>query len=316
MSNEIGFVYILSNNSTPGLLKIGYTTRSVESRAAELYTTGVAEKFKIEYKSRVINPEFWESEIHKALASHRVNKEWFRLSIEEAITLIKNVIGSESEKNVKIYESNEAIKLLTMAAESGYAEFISDLIFSRQRFLDMLLILVDLFYATASEDIIKRSKLLDIFKSNQDQYKVLNELKLASIKAVLKVTYAPIPSKSEFLKSLIDSHGNSIKRARELAIRFTSSTRITNKYVENSFYQQNSDILYDRRSNSVRSSLGRKNLGEMLFETNANDNSRQINVNSITDPVVGFLVTAINNHENYPWYYSSSLLAGKIKSLK
>ena len=37
-----GYVYILSNPSMPGLVKIGRTMRSVEGRASELYQTGGA----------------------------------------------------------------------------------------------------------------------------------------------------------------------------------------------------------------------------------------------------------------------------------
>jgi len=35
----VGFVYVLTNESMPDLVKIGYTSRLTEDRAQELYTT-------------------------------------------------------------------------------------------------------------------------------------------------------------------------------------------------------------------------------------------------------------------------------------
>ena len=44
----MNYVYILSNESMPGLLKIGYTSCDPRKRAAELFTTGVPEPFRVE----------------------------------------------------------------------------------------------------------------------------------------------------------------------------------------------------------------------------------------------------------------------------
>ena len=38
---DSGFLYVLENDSMPGLLKIGKTSRSPHERAGELFTTGV-----------------------------------------------------------------------------------------------------------------------------------------------------------------------------------------------------------------------------------------------------------------------------------
>jgi hypothetical protein len=43
-----GFIYILSNDAMPGLLKIGYTTKLVEKRAGAIAAaTGVPSPFKV-----------------------------------------------------------------------------------------------------------------------------------------------------------------------------------------------------------------------------------------------------------------------------
>jgi hypothetical protein len=81
-----GFVYILSNPSMPGLVKIGRTTRSVEGRANELYQTGVPTPFVVERQVLTPDCEALESEVHNALADCRVNgsREFFRVSVPGA----------------------------------------------------------------------------------------------------------------------------------------------------------------------------------------------------------------------------------------
>ena len=64
----MGFVYILSNASMPGLLKIGYTTRTVQQRVQELNRpTAVPTPFEIEAYFRSDGPEAHERRVHQAL---------------------------------------------------------------------------------------------------------------------------------------------------------------------------------------------------------------------------------------------------------
>lgn len=44
-----GWVYIITNKSMPGLVKIGYTMKDPELRAAELYNTGSPHPYKVDY---------------------------------------------------------------------------------------------------------------------------------------------------------------------------------------------------------------------------------------------------------------------------
>ncbi|MBL4747578.1 MAG: GIY-YIG nuclease family protein [Magnetovibrio sp.] len=54
-----GFVYIMSNPSMPGLLKIGCTTRTPEERANELHqATGVPGKFTVEWSVAIEGDPF------------------------------------------------------------------------------------------------------------------------------------------------------------------------------------------------------------------------------------------------------------------
>ena len=46
-------VYVLTNPSMPGIVKIGKTTREVGARLDELYSTGVPLPFECDYAARV-----------------------------------------------------------------------------------------------------------------------------------------------------------------------------------------------------------------------------------------------------------------------
>jgi hypothetical protein len=87
-----GFVYILSNPAMPNLLKIGKSDRDPTGfRAAELYTTGVPQPFKVEYFAYVEEHHNLERKVHSTLSTRRPNsnREFFTVSIEEAVLLIR-----------------------------------------------------------------------------------------------------------------------------------------------------------------------------------------------------------------------------------
>ena len=85
-----GYVYILSNPSMPGLLKIGKTCRSARARADELYQTGVPTPFRVEYEVRAPDCDKLEADVHASLSDDRVNpdREFFRCDISAASAVI------------------------------------------------------------------------------------------------------------------------------------------------------------------------------------------------------------------------------------
>jgi hypothetical protein len=78
-----GYLYILSNPSIPGLLKIGLSTRPVPDRVAELNAAaGVPTSFAIEAYFESTNPQAHERSVHQRLGHSRVRgKEFFRISL-------------------------------------------------------------------------------------------------------------------------------------------------------------------------------------------------------------------------------------------
>lgn len=97
-----GFIYILSHEAMPGLLKIGVTSGPVEKRTAEIASaTGVPGPFKIEKKFPVyLNPRAVERKVHAALGPYRIvgNREFFRISVEDAIMFIQAVFDGKFDQ--------------------------------------------------------------------------------------------------------------------------------------------------------------------------------------------------------------------------
>lgn len=88
------WVYILSNPSMPGLLKIGYTKDTPEQRAIEIgKATGVAAPFVVEYAFKCFDGELLEREVHNCLEKYRENsrREFFKVPINEATNVIQTL---------------------------------------------------------------------------------------------------------------------------------------------------------------------------------------------------------------------------------
>jgi T5orf172 domain len=90
-----GFVYVLSHPLMPNLVKIGFTTRQVEERVAELsMATAVPGPFVIEAVFASCEPEQHELTIHKTFVEARVeSKEFFRIDLVDAIREIIATCG-------------------------------------------------------------------------------------------------------------------------------------------------------------------------------------------------------------------------------
>ena len=88
------YVYVLENDSMPGLYKIGYTKKTPEYRASQLSrSTGVPHPFKVAFATRCHDGEGLEYEVHKELEQYRVNneREFFSCTLEEAKKAIETI---------------------------------------------------------------------------------------------------------------------------------------------------------------------------------------------------------------------------------
>ena len=91
-NNQRNCVYILTNPSMPGLIKIGKTEKTAHERAEELYTTGVPEPFSVAHSIPSEYPEILEDILHKRFKKYRINehREFFRYSADKVIEWLKN----------------------------------------------------------------------------------------------------------------------------------------------------------------------------------------------------------------------------------
>jgi hypothetical protein len=91
-----GYVYCMSNPAMPGLLKIGYTERTIDERLQEAnLSTWVPQPFLLEFAKFVKQPNAKEQIIHRILAAERVNprREFFRASVEPVRLLFELMDG-------------------------------------------------------------------------------------------------------------------------------------------------------------------------------------------------------------------------------
>lgn len=93
-----GWVYILTNPSMPGLVKVGLTTRALDARAAELTAaTGVPTPFVVAWGRAVSDCAYVEAAVHRMLDDRRVSgkREFFRCDVATARLVIEAAAGSE-----------------------------------------------------------------------------------------------------------------------------------------------------------------------------------------------------------------------------
>jgi Fe2+ transport system protein B len=107
MEGKEGWVYVLTNEAMPGLVKVGQTYKTPEIRAQELSSeTGVAAQYVVVYKAFVPNYEQVEKIVHDKLksAGKHYNKEFFKCEPFEAIRHIRDSTA------IKFEESKEDVE--------------------------------------------------------------------------------------------------------------------------------------------------------------------------------------------------------------
>ncbi len=89
--HTVGFVYVLSNEAMPNIVKVGMTTKLAEDRAKQLHNTGVPLPFEVEFRSATSHPSNVERRAHDLLKRYRVaqNREFFKVPQPEAIHAVR-----------------------------------------------------------------------------------------------------------------------------------------------------------------------------------------------------------------------------------
>lgn len=97
-----GYIYILVNPSYPKMVKVGFTTRKVSDRCAELSaSTGVPTSFISVFEEEVTNASEAESKVHAFLEGmgcrENSRREFFSISVSEAIKAVRKVLDANPE---------------------------------------------------------------------------------------------------------------------------------------------------------------------------------------------------------------------------
>ena len=116
-----GYLYCFSNQSMPGILKVGMTERTPEIRLNEANSSDTwrpPKQYKIEFAKKVLNPKQKETTLHNLLSQYteRINpkREFFRVSSEEVKTFFDLIDGdlwvkdSEKEEDEEEEEDNQS----------------------------------------------------------------------------------------------------------------------------------------------------------------------------------------------------------------
>jgi hypothetical protein len=112
---ETGWVYVITNESMPGLAKVGVTSNRPEQRARELDDTSSPTPYKVETAFLFSEAaERIEKKAHALLADVRVrgNREWFRCSPQQAAEKVLDAaerLNSEVLKNEPVLLSKKEL---------------------------------------------------------------------------------------------------------------------------------------------------------------------------------------------------------------
>lgn len=94
-----GWVYIITNKAMPDLVKVGYSTKDPQLRAAELNHTGTPHPYLVQFDMLIENPREIEQLAHAHLSEYREGKEWFRCSVDQAVSAIQFFAGKSQLVN-------------------------------------------------------------------------------------------------------------------------------------------------------------------------------------------------------------------------
>ncbi|WP_175607498.1 GIY-YIG nuclease family protein, partial [Deinococcus marmoris] len=173
-SDAIGYIYILSNEAMPNLLKIGWTYSSPELRSNALSRfTGVPSPFKLVHYIAVANPREIERIIHSEIISYRWNdkREFFHIPVDQAVRILDKYQNSENkDKYTKINEL--LMRYKELSNDTRYLKDIEEPL----KYLRMAISL------GSSEAAIKASEYLVEKSEIPHSYRVAREYALEAIK--------------------------------------------------------------------------------------------------------------------------------------
>ena len=94
-----GWVYLADHPLHPELLKIGFTRASPAKRMETLSgSAGVRGMFQLRHSAMFVHCAWAEEQVHQLLTPYRVEKEFFRCSLEQAKIACSAIVALETRK--------------------------------------------------------------------------------------------------------------------------------------------------------------------------------------------------------------------------
>ena len=128
-----GYVYCFSNESMPGILKVGMTERTPTARLAEANSSDTwrpPTPYTIEFAKKVVNPKNKETILHMLLTRYtdRVNpkREFFRVPLEE-VKLFFELMDGDWWIDTSKYESNSDDEIMAAAQMISKEKVVSEM---------------------------------------------------------------------------------------------------------------------------------------------------------------------------------------------
>lgn len=115
MPKNSGIVYVMSNPSMPGILKIGRTVNHADIRSKQLDNTSVPTPFSVEIAEYFSDCRSVESELHRIFEASRIrnSREFFHTTVGEvagALEILKTIFPKDSDEFIE--QNREFIKNL------------------------------------------------------------------------------------------------------------------------------------------------------------------------------------------------------------
>ena len=123
----MSIIYILTNQSMPGLIKIGKTENNVTQRMSELFNTSIPLPFECYYAARVKDNTAVEKSFHKAFEDFRLNpsREFFKMDPYKAKIILQLLAQEDVTPRDNPAIDVETEKALEKVSKSGKFNFMS-----------------------------------------------------------------------------------------------------------------------------------------------------------------------------------------------
>jgi hypothetical protein len=120
-----GAVYFANTPILPGILKIGGTKYDGATRARQLYTAGVPEKYSCLFEIKCADWKLYEGVVHETQKANRLykRKEFFIMSYEEAEKLVGQINGTIPRSEIEETEWKETMVKVSTRLEKSRAKW-------------------------------------------------------------------------------------------------------------------------------------------------------------------------------------------------